>query len=143
MYSDDNVGGEHLAAALDIANPWARFSKSDSDLSRFNTNMPSVECGQISEYSTPVEQRYPVRNLAHIVTKRLKIQGFIVNDPGLGPKYFEEHIEKLSAWIADGTFKAREHVTDGIENASQGLLDMLQGKNEGKAVVKIADEVCC
>ena len=103
--------------------------------------MSIVECGQVSEYSTPIEKRYPLRNLFQIVSKRLRIQGFIIADPGFGDKYFKEHIETLGKWIADGSFKGREYIIDGIDGISQGFLDMLAGKNEGKAVVRVAKEV--
>jgi NADPH-dependent curcumin reductase CurA len=75
-----------------------------------------------------------------VVSKRLTIQGFIVTDKPLWDKYFKEHQEKLSAWIADGSVKARLDVTEGIDNAIKGFLAMLTGKNFGKAVIKIHDE---
>lgn len=74
-----------------------------------------------------------------IVAKRLKIQGFIVSDPNMGPKYSQEHQKKMQKWIADGSVKVRLSVTEGIDNAGDGLVGMLEGKNFGKAVLKIAD----
>jgi NADPH-dependent curcumin reductase CurA len=68
----------------------------------------------------------------------LKIQGFIVSDANLGPRYFAEHQEKLSSWIADGSFKAKSSVTKGLDNAAEGFIGMLAGKNFGKAVLEIA-----
>lgn len=68
------------------------------------------------------------------------MRGFIVSDPDMGPKYAREHQEKMQQWLADGSVKAKLHVTQGIDHAAEGLVGMLEGKNFGKAVVKIKDE---
>lgn len=73
------------------------------------------------------------------VAKRLKMQGFIVGDENMGPKYAKEHQEKLQKWISDGTFIAKQSVTKGIDNGIEGFLGMLKGDNFGKAVLEIAD----
>lgn len=75
----------------------------------------------------------------YIVTKRITMQGFVVSDQAFGPAYGQEHQEKVQSWLADGSFKAKLHVTDGIDNAGEAFLGLLEGKNFGKAVVKIAD----
>ncbi len=93
----------------------------------------------ISQYNLTPDKLYPIRNLMQVVAKRLKMQGFIVGDPNMGPKYFQEHQEKMQKWIADGSVKVRLSVTEGIDNAGEGLVGMLEGKNFGKAVLKIAD----
>ena len=72
-----------------------------------------------------------------VVGKRLKMQGFIVGDANMGPKYAVEHTENVSKWISDGTFKVQQSVTVGIDNAVKGLLGMLKGENFGKAVLAI------
>jgi len=46
----------------------------------------------------------------------------------------------LSQWISEGKIKYRETVTEGFENAPQGLRDVLSGKNFGKQVIKVAEE---
>ncbi|KAK4182546.1 hypothetical protein QBC35DRAFT_158005 [Podospora australis] len=120
----ENVGGEHLEAALDAMNQWGRI----------------VGCGMISQYNTPDQERYGVKNLMHIVAKRITFRGFIVYDKGFGDKYAKEHSEKLIQWLQDGSYKAKIDITDGIDNAADGFIGMLQGKNFGKAVVKIKDE---
>lgn len=56
----------------------------------------------------------------------------------MGPKYGKEHQENLQKWIHDGTFKAVTSVTHGIDNAGEGLIGMLQGKNFGKAVLEVS-----
>ena len=92
----------------------------------------------ISQYNLKPEEVYPIRNLILTVGKRLKIQGFLVSDPNMGPKYAAEHNEKLSQWIKDGSFKVKMSVTKGIDNAAEGFIGMLAGKNFGKAVLEIA-----
>jgi NADPH-dependent curcumin reductase CurA len=80
-----------------------------------------------------------VKNLFLVVGKRLTIQGFIVGDADFGPKYAKEHQEKMQQWLADGSIRAKIAVTEGIDNAAEGLIGMLQGKNFGKAVLKIKE----
>lgn len=120
----ENVGGEHLEAALDAMNQWGRI----------------VGCGMISQYNLPDKERYGVKNLMHVVAKRLTMRGFIVFDKEFGPKHTKEHQEKLTQWLLDGSYTAKIDVTEGIDNAADGLIGMLQGKNFGKAVLKIKDE---
>lgn len=98
-----------------------------------------VTCGMISQYNLEEGQRYGVKNLTNVVTKRLTMRGFIVGDPDMGPKYAAEHQKNVSKWIHDGSFKAQQSITDGIDNAITGLLGMLKGHNFGKAVLKITD----
>lgn len=94
----------------------------------------------ISQYNVSPKDAYPIRNLMQIVAKRLKIQGFIVGDPGMGPEYTKEHQERLQKWIHEGSFKAKMHVTEGIEQGAEGFVGMLKGQNFGKAVLKIGGE---
>ena len=84
------------------------------------------------------DEIYGVKSLSTVVTKRLKMQGFIVGDPGFGSKYAKDHQKNVSKWIADGTFKTQMSTTVGIDNAVQGLLGMLRGDNFGKAVLEVA-----
>ncbi|KAK3322640.1 hypothetical protein B0H66DRAFT_473234 [Apodospora peruviana] len=120
----ENVGGEHLEAALVNMNNFGRI----------------VACGMIAGYNKKVEDRYPIRNLELIVARRLTIRGFIVSDPGFGDKYAKEHQERLQKWLGEGSVKAKLYETVGIDKAAEGLLGMLEGKNFGKAVLKIKDE---
>jgi NADPH-dependent curcumin reductase CurA len=73
----------------------------------------------------------------HLIRSGATMQGFLVGQPNFGPAYFQEHQEKLGAWIADGSVKTKLHVTEGIDNAPQGFLELFEGKNFGKAVLKI------
>ena len=74
-----------------------------------------------------------------VVSKRLTIRGFIVSDKDLGPKYLVEHQTNLQRWIKDGEITVKLSITEGIDNAAEGLVGMLKGENVGKAALKIAD----
>jgi NADPH-dependent curcumin reductase CurA len=93
----------------------------------------------ISQYNLAPEDSYAIRNVMAFVGKRIKMQGFIVGDPNMGPKYTKEHQEKLQKWISEGSFKAKQSITKGIDNGVEGFLGMLRGDNFGKAVLEIAD----
>jgi len=117
----ENVGGETLEAAIEAANDHARF----------------VMCGMISVYNLKDKSEgYHPKNLFLIVQKRLLMQGFIVSDEGFGPAYAKEHEENVSKWIANKEFVAKEEITEGVENAAQGLINIFYGKNFGKALLK-------
>ena len=97
-----------------------------------------MACGRISQSSKKPDEVYGIKNMALVVAKRLKIQGFIVSDPDFGPKYAAEHQRNLQKWLAEGSFKAKSSVTYGIDNGIKGFLGMLKGENFGKAVLEIA-----
>ncbi|KAL9100915.1 MAG: hypothetical protein Q9163_003775 [Psora crenata] len=120
----ENVGGEQLDASLGAMNNFGRI----------------IACGMISLYNAASgEEMYGVKGLMNIVSKRIKMQGFIVNDPDFGPKYEADFQKNVSKWIAEGSFKAQQSVTVGIENAIKGFLGMLKGENFGKAVLQIEE----
>lgn len=119
----ENVGGEQLEAAINALNNFGRI----------------IACGMISQYNAKPGEQYPIRNLMSVVAKRLTIRGFIVGDENMGPRHAKEHQEKLQKWLSEGTFKAKISVTEGIDNAVDGFLGMLEGRNFGKAVLQIAD----
>ncbi|KAL7624705.1 hypothetical protein AAE478_006275 [Parahypoxylon ruwenzoriense] len=120
----ENVGGEQLDAALNNMNTLGRIPVCGMQL-------------QISGYNQPAEQRYGVKGLFQLISKLITMQGFLVGQPEFGPAYFAEHQQKVQQWIADGSFKAKLDVTEGIDHAAEGFVGMLQGKNFGKAVLKI------
>lgn len=119
----ENVGGEQLEAALNALNNFGRI----------------VASGMISQYNKPLPERYGIKNLYYVVTKRLTMRGFIVSDANMGPVYIKERDENVSKWLHEGSFKSKFHITNGIDNAPEGFVGMLEGKNFGKAVLKIAD----
>lgn len=117
----ENVGGDHLEAAIDNMNVDGRIAA----------------CGMIADYNTTRDQQTGVKGLFQIVSKQITMQGFLVGKPGFGPDYAQEHREKLGQWIADGSVHTTLDITEGIEKAPEGFVGMLQGKNFGKAVLKI------
>jgi NADPH-dependent curcumin reductase CurA len=67
------------------------------------------------------------------------MQGFLVFNHEFGPAYTEEHQRNVQKWLAEGSMAAKLSITEGIDNAPEGFIGMLQGKNFGKAVLKIKD----
>lgn len=93
----------------------------------------------ISQYNnSSASDSYAIKNIGLVVPKRIKMQGFIVGDANMGPKYTAEHQENVAKWIHEGTFKTKIGTTYGIENAVKGFLGMLKGENFGKAVLELA-----
>ncbi|MCJ1459997.1 hypothetical protein MMC28_010376 [Mycoblastus sanguinarius] len=137
----ENVGGEQLDAALGAMNNFGRISaEAKTGVVRQNANTFIVACGMVSQYNiSDPGKRYGVKNMGMIVGKRIKMQGFIVFDPDMGPKHAVEHQKNVSRWISEGTFKAQQSVTEGIDNSVKGLLGMLKGENFGKAVLTIEE----
>lgn len=114
----DNVGGEHLEVALELARPFARF----------------VECGMISQYNESSPPPGP-RNLIYVVGKSLKIQGFIVSQfQALRPAFEAD----MAGWIKAGQIRWEETVFEGVARAPEAFLGLFQGANTGKMLVKLA-----
>lgn len=114
----DNVGGEHLEVALELANPFARF----------------VECGMISQYNNTEPAPGP-RNLIYVVGKSIKMQGFIV----IQFQHLRgQFLKDMTSWINEGRLKWEETVEHGIENAPAAFLKLFSGANTGKMLVKLA-----
>lgn len=113
----ENVGGEHLEAALNAMNLFGRI----------------IFSGFISEYNS---SPYPLTNYQKILHKRLTVRGFIVSDADMGPLYTKEHQQRVQRYIKDGSFKPLTFETKGIDNAGEALVGLLAGKNFGKAVLK-------
>lgn len=61
----------------------------------------------------------------------------MVGDANMGPKHAKEHQENVTRWLKDGSFKAKIHEWQGIENAAEAFVGMLKGENFGKAVLKV------
>jgi NADPH-dependent curcumin reductase CurA len=113
----DNVGGDHLMAAMNAARPFARFA----------------ECGMISNYNDATPSPGPT-NMALIVGKRLKIRGFIVSDFAARQGEFARD---MAQWIASGQIKTRDTVDEGIEAMPGAFLKLFSGGNVGKMLVKV------
>lgn len=72
-----------------------------------------------------------------LIGREITMEGFLVDRPEFGHKYFQEHQEKMQLWLHEGSVKAKVHVTEGIDNAAEGFVGMLAGENFGKAVLKL------
>jgi len=116
----DNVGGDHLEAAIGALRTYGRV----------------VACGSISRYNDAEPSPGP-RNMFLVVTKRLRIEGFIIRDHY---DRFGEFVAEASAWVRDGRLRYRETVVDGIENAPKAFLGLLRGENIGKMLVKVGPD---
>lgn len=114
----DNVGGDHLEAALDALAPFGRVAI----------------CGAIGQYNATAPQPGP-DNMANILRQKLRIQGFIVSDHAR--EVDKEFQRVVGQWFADGKLVYDETVIDGVENSVEAFLGMLRGENSGKMVVRI------
>lgn len=114
----DNVGGDHLEAALWGMNDYGRI----------------IACGSISTYNATEPQPGP-SNLFQMIGKRLLWKGFIVSDHVDRFPAFEQ---AMGAWIAEGKMAWRETVHEGIENAPQAFMGLFSGGNIGKMIVRLA-----
>jgi NADPH-dependent curcumin reductase CurA len=113
----DNVGGDHLEAALSVLNVGGRVAL----------------CGAISQYNATDAPSAP-RNLAVAIGKQLTLRGFLVSGQR---QHSAEFAQQMAAWLADGTVRYDETVVDGLENAPQAFIDLLDGANTGKMLVRI------
>ena len=89
----------------------------------------------ISAYNN---QAPPVNNLVKIVSKEIKVFGFLVFS--LTDKYGDAFYREVPAQVARGELKYLEDVTKGLENAGHALYNVQTGRNYGKSVVQVADE---
>ncbi len=114
----DNVGGETLEAAIGALRPFGRI----------------VACGAISRYNDTEAQPGP-RNMFQIVTKRLRMEGFIVSDRN---DRYPDFVRDAAGWIRDGTLRARETVVEDIESMPRAFIGLLEGENVGKMLVRVS-----
>ncbi len=113
----ENVGGEHLQAALNAMNHFGRIAA----------------CGMIASYNDAEPTPGP-SNLMLIVGKKIRIQGFIVSD------HFamrEDFLRDMIPWIQAGKIISRETVVEGLDHAVEAFLGLFSGENFGKMVVKL------
>jgi hypothetical protein len=114
----DNTGGPVLEAALSLMNLRGRI----------------VCCGNVSQYDVEKPAPGPMAVPGLVVTKRLRMEGFIVMD------FYDRRAEaeaRLAKWVADGQIKAIVDVVDGLENAPAALIGLFGGENRGKRAVRI------
>ncbi len=112
----DNVGGDHLDAALALARKDARFAI----------------CGMIEGYNEaqPTSLKYIMR----VIAMRIRLQGFIYTDylPKLGEFYRD-----MGGWVASGQVKPRDTVVEGLDQTLDAFLGLFSGANTGKMLVKL------
>jgi NADPH-dependent curcumin reductase CurA len=114
----DNVGGEHLEAALAAMRLHGRVAV----------------CGAVSVYNSQTAPPGP-RNLFLIVVKGITIYGFRVND---FPEERDVFVKTVTRYLAEGKLTAPETIVEGIEYAPGAFIDMLRGGNIGKLLIKLA-----
>ena len=113
----DNVGGDFLESAIFQMKTYGRI----------------VICGRISQMNA-TNPGSGLKNMAYVLVKRLTIKGFLIFDHDNERELFET---EMSKWLADGKIKFKETIYEGIENAPKSFIDLLNGKNIGKMLVKI------
>ena len=95
-------------------------------------------CFCLPQYNLKPEDCYGVKNLTPaLFAKRLTVRGFIVSDANMAGVYGKEHVERVSQWLADGTFKAKLDVFEGIDKAGEAISSLFSGKNQGKVVLRM------
>jgi NADPH-dependent curcumin reductase CurA len=112
----DNVGGDHLDAALALAKMRARFAI----------------CGMIESYNKA--EPPALRFLLRIIAMRIRLQGFIVFD---FQSRMDEFYREAGQLIASGQLKSRETIVDGLESMPDAFLGLFQGENVGKMLVRL------
>jgi len=113
----DNVGGDHLEAAIDVMRKNGRL----------------VLCGAISQYNTKAKVAGPA-NLMKVIGLGLTLQGFIVSEYAkLGPQF----VGDMSGWMKEARVRSRETLYNGIEQAPEAFLGLFKGDNSGKAIVTL------
>lgn len=113
----DNVGGEISEAALFNINKFSR----------------TINCGAISVYNN-TELPKSISVQPFLVKKSSSMQGFVVSD--FADK-FPEGIKQLTEWLNQDKLKYTETINEGFDNIPQAFLDLFDGKNKGKMVVKL------
>lgn len=114
----ENVGGPMLEAALDAMNDFGRIAV----------------CGMIARYNESAPSAGP-SNIAAVLTKRLRMQGFIVHEWVKGHE--QRFYEQVGPLVADGSIEYRETVEDGLEKTPDAFLALFEGSNEGKMLVRL------
>jgi NADPH-dependent curcumin reductase CurA len=115
----DNVGGDHLDAALSVMNTLGRIAV----------------CGMISGYNE-AGSRTPVYNLSNIIYGRINVRGFVGAD---FPHLYEPFRAEMAEWLKAGRIKYQETIYQGIDQAPAAMIGLLKGANTGKMLVALAD----
>jgi NADPH-dependent curcumin reductase CurA len=119
----ENVGGKIWQAVLPLLNRFARVPV----------------CGLIAQYSGDQENANGqlAATMRQILTKSLLVRGFINYE--FADEHYPEFLRIVSNGIGEGRIRCKEDIVDGLEKAPEAFLGMLQGRNFGKVVVRVAD----
>ncbi|TWI49275.1 hypothetical protein IQ22_04077 [Pseudomonas duriflava] len=123
----ENVGGKVFDAVLPLLNTKARVPV----------------CGLIAMYNSNPEDlpdgkdRLPLLESVFL-NKRIRMQGFIIF-MDYGDRY-GEFLEAMTPWVKEGKIKYREQIVDGLENAPEAFMGLLEGKNFGKLVIRVGED---
>ncbi len=115
----ENVGGEVLDMALGLINVGARIPL----------------CGYISEYASE-EQGPGVHNLPALISKRARLEGFLVLDYVHRSR---DALSDLGKWMMDGRLKYRMHIEEGFEELPLVMNKLFMGENEGKLLLQVSE----
>ena len=115
----DNVGGSHLEAALGRMRDFGRIAL----------------CGAAEVYNATTPPPGP-RTITLAITRRLKLQGFIVSDHW---DRFGDFVTEVGGYLADGRITYRETVVEGLDRAPEAFIGLFEGDNVGKMLVRLAD----
>lgn len=116
----DNVGGEHLEAAIGALRLHGR----------------AALCGAISQYNASEPAPGP-RNLGLMIGNRLTLRGFLVGDHADRRPAF---LAEVGGWLADGRIRFAETIVDGVENAPAAFIGLMRGENTGKMLVRVGGD---
>ena len=114
----DNVGSDHLEAAINILNIGGRIAL----------------CGMIDQYNDEITRKGP-SNLMMLIMKNARKEGFIVS------KYNnlnEQFLNDMKSWIESGKLSWQETILEGIDNAPKAFMNLFSGENTGKMLVKLS-----
>ncbi|WP_296403831.1 NADP-dependent oxidoreductase [Psychrobacter sp.] len=120
----ENVGGRVFDAVLPLLNAHARIPV----------------CGLAAHYNQtdlPEGKDRLSLLMGTILRQRLTVKGFIIFEEY--GDHFPDFLQTMGKLVSEGKVRTKEHIVDGLQNAPQGFIDMLDGNNFGKTVVKIAD----
>ncbi len=113
----ENVGGAVQQTVWPLLNDFARVPV----------------CGLIAQYNAATPMPGP--DMFSVLRKRLNLRGFIVSDFAAKQGDF---LRDVGEWVRTGRLKYREDIVEGLEQAPAAFLGLLQGKNFGKMLVKVA-----
>lgn len=111
----------------------------DAVLPRLNIGARVPVCGNIAHYNDVTSQGGPDRLpklISTVLQKRIRMQGFVILDH-YGAR-FDTFQREMSEWVRSGEVKLLEEVVDGLENAPAAFVGLLEGRNLGKVVVRVA-----